>query len=226
MKRNILITGGNRGLGLGLVKHYLRRGDKVWATYRHDALPLVRLDDVNCQPLHWDVTERLHDTEISKLPQDIDILINNAGIYGESGDGQSLLKVSAEDLAEVFRINAIAPIQVVQFLLPRLQRGCAIIANISSKMGSISDNSSGGAYAYRASKSALCNISKSMALDLEKDEIQVLCLHPGWVKTDMTGQTGLIDVETSVAGLTEVIERAREYPPGAFVAYDGVTIPY
>ncbi len=224
--RNILITGGNRGLGLGFVRHYLAQGDRVWASYRHDAVPLVTLDDVNCQPLHWDVTERLHETEIAKLPEHIDILINNAGIYGPGGNGQSLEKVAAEDLSEVFKVNVIAPIQVVQFLLPRLQRGKATIANISSKMGSVSDNSSGGVYAYRASKSALCNVTRSMALDLMDDGIKAICLHPGWVKTDMTGHTGLIDVESSIAGLTSVIEQADEYVPGAFVAYDGVIIPH
>lgn len=126
----------------------------------------------------------------------------------------------------VFEVNVTAPVQLVQFLLPRLQRGKATIANMSSNMGSTGDNSSGGAYAYRASKSALCNVSKSMALDLLKDGIQVLCLHPGWVRTDMGGESGLIDVETSIAGLTSVIDKVETYPPGAFVAYDGIRIPY
>lgn len=224
--RNILITGANRGLGLGFVRHYLDLGDKVWATYRHDANPLVRLDDINCQPLHWDITQPLHEKEIAKLPYRIDILINNAGIYGARNGGQSLQNVTEEELMQVFKVNVAAPLKVVQLLLPRLQRGKATIANIGSKMGSAGDNSSGGAYAYRASKSALCNVSKSMALDLQKDSIQVLCLHPGWVRTDMGGESGLIDVETSIAGLTSVIDKADDYAPGAFVAYDGVNIPY
>ncbi len=225
-KRNILITGANRGLGLGFVQHYLSLGDRVWATYRHDAAPLVRLDDVNCQPLHWDVTGPLHETEIAKLPYSIDLLINNAGIYGAKNGGQSLQEVTEEALMQVFNVNVVAPVKVVQFLLPRLQRGKATIVNMGSKMGSVNDNSSGGAYAYRASKSALCNVTKSMALDLQKDGIQALCLHPGWVRTDMGGESGLIDVETSIAGLTSVIDRVEDYVPGSFVAYDGVSIPY
>lgn len=224
--RNVLITGANRGLGLGFVQHYLNRGDKVWATYRHDALPLVKLENINCQAIHWDVTQALHETEIAKLPYDIDILINNAGIYGLKNGGQSLQYVTEEALMEVFKVNVAAPVKVVQFLLPRLQRAKATIVNMSSKMGSVSDNSSGDAYAYRASKSALCNVTKSMALDLQKDGIQVLCLHPGWVRTDMGGEHGLIDVETSITGLTSIIDRVEDYAPGAFVAYDGISIPY
>ena len=93
-------------------------------------------------------------------------------------------------------------------------------------MGSVSDNTSGGAYAYRASKSALCITSRSLAIDLAKDKIKVITLHPGWVKTDMTQQTGLVDVESSVAGLTLVIDRIDQYPAGAFVAYSGEQIPF
>ena len=129
-------------------------------------------------------------------------------------------------MLEVFRIVTVAPLRVVQCLLPRERQGHAIIANMSSKMGSVADNGSGGVYAYRAAKSALCMVSKSMAVDLANDGIQVICLHPGWVQTDMTNQTGLIDVETSVAGLCTVIEEIDRYAPGAFVAYDGTLVPY
>lgn len=224
--RNVLITGANRGLGLGFVRHYLDQGDRVWATYRDDAIPLLRLDNLGCQPLRWDITRELDEAEFEKLPDSIDILINNAGIYGTKDGGQSLERVTEDELLQVFNVNVIAPIKVVQTLLPRLKSGPAIIANMSSKMGSVSDNSSGGVYAYRASKSALCIVSRSMAMDLQKHAIQVICLHPGWVTTDMTNHTGLIDVETSVKGLTSVIDHVEDYPPGAFVAYDGVTIPY
>jgi len=224
--RNILITGANRGLGLGFVDHYLQNGDRVWACYRQDAGQLLRLNSLNCQPIHWDVTQALPETELAKLPDHIDILINNAGVYGSKGSGQSLQSIQASEMLEVFSINTVAPIRVVQTLLPRLKNSGAIIANMSSKMASVSDNNSGGNYAYRASKSALCIVSKSMAMDLQKHMIDVLCLHPGWVQTDMTDHTGLLDIETSVAGLSSVIDRAKDFPPGAFVAYDGAIIPY
>ncbi len=224
--RKVLITGANRGLGLGFVKHYLTQGDQVWASYRSDAVPLLKLDSTACQPIHWDVNDILAEREADKLPDEINLLINNAGIYGPRGQGQDLDRITAEEMLRVFNTNAVAPLRVVQALLPRLQRGRAVIANISSKMGSVSDNSSGGVYAYRAAKSALGIISRSMAVDLAGDGIQVIALHPGWVQTDMTNQTGLIDVPTSVAGLATVIDRIEQYPPGAFVAYDGQQVPY
>lgn len=223
---NVLITGANRGIGLGFVRHYLARGDQVWAGYRDNAHSLNSLNSANCHPIQWDVSEPLAKAEQAKLPEEIHLLINNAGIYGSNKGGQQLANIRQDELLEVFKIDAITPINVVQTLLARLQKGQATIANMSSKMGSVEDNTSGGAYAYRAAKSALCNISKSMAIDLQNDNINVITLHPGWVQTDMTGQTGLIDVETSVAGLAAVIDNIQQYPPGAFIAYDGATIPY
>ena len=223
--RNVLITGANRGLGLGFTQHYLNQGDQVWAGYRDDASTLTNLRNERCYPVQWDVTQPLAESQKSNLPEKIDILINNAGIYGDKG-GQNLNNVSSDLLLEVFRVNAVAPIQVIQTVLTQLKKGKAIIANMSSKMGSVADNSSGGVYAYRASKAALCSISKSMAVDLQNDGIRVISLHPGWVQTDMTNQTGLIDVATSIAGLTAVIDNIDDFSPGAFVAYDGTTVPY
>jgi len=101
-----------------------------------------------------------------------------------------------------------------------------IIANVSSKMGSSTDNSSGGTYAYRAAKAGLVIVSKSMAVDLAPFGIHVITLHPGWVQTDMTHQTGLIDAATSVAGMTQVISDARSDAGGEFIAFDGQVVPY
>ncbi len=221
--QNILITGANRGLGLGFVKHYLAQDCQVWATYRGHSTALEALNNPNCHPIQWDVTQAISANERAKLPNCINLLINNAGIYGSA---QNLTDIKPDEMLNVFNINAISPITVVQTLLPALKKGRATIANMSSKMGSVSDNDSGGVYAYRAAKSALCNISKSMAVDLASDHIRVICLHPGWVKTDMTNDTGLIDVSTSVAGLSAVIENINDYSLGAFVAYDGAVVPY
>jgi NAD(P)-dependent dehydrogenase (short-subunit alcohol dehydrogenase family) len=224
--KNILITGANRGLGLGFVKYYLNQGDRVWATYRENASALTELESTHCKPIKWDVTQPLTEAERAKLPHEFNLLINNAGIYGPKDGGQNLDNISADDMQQVFKTDAVAPLLLVQYLLPRLKRGRATIANMSSKMGSASDNSSGGVYAYRAAKSALNIISRSMALDLKIDNISVICLHPGWVKTDMTNHSGLIDVDTSIAGLTSVIDNVAHYAPGTFVAFDGTVIPY
>jgi NAD(P)-dependent dehydrogenase (short-subunit alcohol dehydrogenase family) len=159
------------------------------------------------------------------LPEQIDLLINNAGIYGPGKDGQSLEKVTSEVMLEVFNVDCVGPLRVVQFLRSRLSQG-AVVANVSSKMGSSSDNTSGGTYAYRAAKAGLVIVSKSMAVDLAAAGVQVITLHPGWVQTDMTHHTGLIDVKTSVAGMSDVISRACDFEPGQFIAFDGKVIPY
>ncbi len=224
--QNILVTGANRGIGLEFVKQYLADGERVWACYRSDKEELAALSSPNLSLVQWDVTTTIVPSAINALPDSINLLINNAGIYGLSGSGQALSDISDQHMSEVFSVNAVSPLLAVQNLLPQLTAGKATIANMSSKMGSSSDNTSGGVYAYRASKAALCSISKSMAVDLAQDDIKVITLHPGWVKTDMTNHTGLVDASTSVSGLRTVIANVDQFGSGAFVAYDGQIVPY
>jgi len=164
--------------------------------------------------------------DVSQFPDSIDLLINNAGIYGPGKDGQTLEKVTSETMLEVFDIDCVGPLRVVQTLKDKVIKAKGTIANLSSKMGSSADNESGGTYAYRAAKAALVIVSKSMAVDLKPYGVKVITLHPGWVTTDMTNHTGLIDVKTSVAGMTKVIAKMDKYEAGAFVAFDGELIPY
>jgi len=220
---NVLITGANRGLGLGFVRHYLAQGCDVWACFRKDAGELDAIHSEHLHRIRWDVgADAGPDGE---LPKSLDLLINNAGIYGPGKDGQSLAKVSSEVMLDVFNVDCVGPLRVVRHLAGRMKKG-GTIANLSSKMGSSADNTSGGAYAYRAAKAGLVIVSKSMAVDLASAGVHVITVHPGWVITDMTHHTGLINVVTSVAGMTSVIERARDYDAGTFIAYDGQIIPY
>jgi len=221
---NVLITGANRGLGLGFVQHYLAKGDQVWACYRSECEALVKLDVEALHLLQWDVST--DDKPQGELPNTIDLLINNAGIYGSAKAGQSLDEITPDNMLEVFNVNCVGPLRVVKYLKDRVAAAQGIIANLSSKMGSSADNSSGGTYAYRASKAALVIISKSMAVDLQFNGVRVITLHPGWVQTDMTHHSGLIDVEQSVAGMTQVIEHVNDYDTGQFVAFDGQIVPY
>jgi len=157
----------------------------------------------------------------------VDLVVNCAGVYGPMKDsGQSLTGVTAQTMQEVFDIDAVGPLRVVQHLLPKILKAKGRIANLSSKMGSTGDNSSGGCYAYRAAKAALVIMSRSMAVDLEPRGVRVITLHPGWVRTKMTEHTGLIDVEQSVAGMAQVISEIDNYEPGAFVAFDGKIVPF
>ncbi|MDQ6962868.1 MAG: SDR family oxidoreductase [Mariprofundaceae bacterium] len=221
---NILITGANRGLGLGFSQHYLQQGHHVWACYR-DRADVFDAEASRLHPIQWDILGATPKSE--DLPSHIDILINNAGIYGPSKADQHLSDVSSQTMLQTFEVNCVGPLNVTQHLhrLNLLSDG-SIIANISSKMGSSEDNSSGGTYAYRASKAALVIVSKSMAVDLADAQIHVITLHPGWVKTDMTHHTGLIDVNTSVQGMSKVISQARNYAAGSFIAFDGQTVPF
>jgi len=221
---NVLVTGANRGLGLGFVRHFLAEGAQVWGCFRHDAGALAAIESPNLHLLQWDVGD--DDGPKGELPAQIDLLINNAGIYGPSKDGQTLAMVTPQTMQQVFNIDCVGPLRVVQRLSEPLKRAGGVIANVSSKMGSTADNSSGGTYAYRAAKSALVIVSRSMAIDLAPFGVRVVTLHPGWVRTDMTGGSGLIDVATAVAGMAAVITSVDEYEPGAFVAFDGTPVPF
>jgi len=222
---NIVITGASRGLGLGFVQHYLAQGDEVWACYRADLAGLSHISDDKLHCVKLDVSQDFCALNMG-FPDKIDLLINNAGIYGSKGGEQSLDVVTADEMLDVFNVDCVGPLRVVQQLQGSIIKAGGTIANISSKMGSSADNGSGGVYAYRAAKAALVMVSKSMAMDLQDAGVKVITLHPGWVETDMTNQTGLIDVKTSVAGMAAVIARCEDYALGSFVAFDGKVIPF
>jgi len=225
----VLITGANRGIGLGFVRYYLTQGCDVWACHRSDLGGLKEIENTHLHLLKWDVSQDQLSSfvEASAIPEYLDLLINNAGIYGpKKSVGQSLETISPQTMLEVFDVNCVSALRVVQQLRTLLIRARGVIVNVSSKMGSSGDNTSGGCYAYRAAKAALVIVSRSMAMDLAAQGVRVITLHPGWVRTDMTDHSGLIDVAQSVAGMADVISRVDDYAPGAFIAFDGQEVPY
>lgn len=224
----IFITGTNRGLGLEFVKQFLNRGDQVTATCRNpkDATELNRLqDNHNLQIFCLDVGDH---GAVQKLQQQlvdrpIDIFINNAGIWRSSQLGN----ISIDEWMESFRINAIAPIKTIESFLPNIKLGeDKKVISITSKMGSIDDNTSGGSYIYRSSKTALNSAMHSMHHDLKNHGIATCTLHPGWVRTDMGGPGGLIDVEQSVSGMIKVIDHLSIENSGEYIDYAGKIIPW
>ena len=221
---NVVITGANRGIGLGFAKHYLAAGHEVWAGYRMDQGELAEIREQRLHPFQLDVSAYISKHVMDTMPEQIDILINNAGIYGP--DEQQLENTSAETMLDVFNVDCVGPLRVVQRLKERVTAARGVIANVSSKMGSSGDNSSGGCYAYRAAKAGLVIVSKSMARDLQASGVHVITLHPGYVRTGMTDGQGLIDVEEAVKGMVDVISRTGDYEPGAFVDYAGRVVPY
>jgi NAD(P)-dependent dehydrogenase (short-subunit alcohol dehydrogenase family) len=156
----------------------------------------------------------------------IDVLINNAGIYpdnAETGFGQ----LNYQDWSQAFWVNSIAPVKLAEAFLPQIQRSSKkLVVSISSLMGSVSDNTSGGSLLYRSSKAALNAAMKSLAIDLAPSGIGVLIFHPGWVKTDMGGKSALIDASESVTGMRQCIDGFLAEESGNFLKYDGKPLPW
>ncbi|NOJ22729.1 SDR family oxidoreductase [Vibrio coralliilyticus] len=225
--KTVLITGANRGIGLSLVKNYLAQGWQVHATYRSEksSQDLLELEGGNltCHPL--DVADYQGLSEFANTLPALDVLINNAGYYGPKGYGFG--NTDIDEWRKVLEINTIAPLKLVEALFPNLQRGqLKKIACLSSKVGSMTENTSGGGYIYRSSKAALNSVVKSLSNDLSSQDFTVLALHPGWVQTEMGGPNALIDTQTSAAGLVEVIESADISRSGEFINYDGTALPW
>ena len=223
----VLITGANRGIGLEFARQYAAAGYRVHAACRApgsaDALASLG-ERVTLHAL--DVTDHagIEALAAGLGNEAIDILINNAGIYGE---GQEFGEIDYAAWLEVMRVNTLAPLKMAECFLPHLEAGrMKMIASLTSRMGSIAENDAGGVYIYRASKAALNAAARSLALDLAPRRITVIVFHPGWVKTDMGGPRALIDAETSVAGMRAVIEGAGPKVSGRFFNYDGAEVPW
>ena len=220
--KHIVITGANRGIGLELARLYSEKYP-VTALCRSsseelEALPHVTVvKDVDMRS--WVTIEK----SIQQLDQKIDLLICNAGIF--EGGATKIGDVSAKSMQEQFLINAVAPIMCVQAALDYLSRD-AKIALITSRMGSIRDNQSGGYYAYRMSKAALNAAGKSLAIDLKERGIPVAILHPGMVRTRMTGYAGQFTPEEAAEQLAARIEDLTLENSGLFKHARGEMLPW
>lgn len=225
----VLITGTNRGIGLTLAKQYAEAGWRVLACCRApesaSALNALATQHTNIEVFTLDVANF---SQIDALAQQlknvaIDVLINNAGIY-PSGD---LSDKDVETWLDGFKVNSIAPLKMAKAFTPHVAKSqLKKVATLSSKMGSIDDNTSGGSYMYRSTKTAINMVMKSLSVDLAPAGIAVVTLHPGWVETDMGGPNALINTETSVAGLRQVIDNLSLDNTGRFIAYDGKEIAW
>ena len=231
MSHSVLITGASRGIGLEFARQYAEAGWRVHACCRdpQKAGKLQQVADKYTDLVTLHTLDVGDSGQIKRLvnalsDEAIDLLINNAGIYlPDYENGQ----ISERTLIESFRINSIAPLIIAEAFADNLDKGShKKIVNITSKMGSIDDNTSGGRYAYRSSKAALNMVTKSLAVDLAPRGISAIVLHPGWVQTDMGGSNASTSVEKSVTGMRAVIERIKLKDSGKFYGYDGKEIPW
>ncbi|NOU25185.1 MAG: SDR family oxidoreductase [Methylotenera sp.] len=225
----VLITGANRGIGLEFTKQYAQDGWNVLACCRNmlaaTALQALATSHANIQVYSLDVADfaQIDALALQLKDEKIDVLINNAGVYPES----SLTDADTSDWLDAFRINTIAPLKIATAFTPHMANSqLKKLATLSSKMGSLDDNTSGGSYIYRSTKAAVNMVMKSLSIDLKPTGIAVVTLHPGWVLTDMGGSNALIDTQTSVAGLRKVIANLNISNSGKFIAYDGKEIAW
>ncbi|MBY6213170.1 SDR family oxidoreductase [Microbulbifer agarilyticus] len=231
MSGTILITGCNRGIGLEMARQFAKDGWKVIATCRNPsaAWELSELNEsyANLEVHTLDVTDyaQLADLARSLQGRPVDILVSNAGYYGPKG--VTFGHVDVDEWRRVLEINTIAPYKLAEALYPNLEAGQnKVVGILSSKVGSIADNQSGGGYMYRSSKTALNQVVKSLAIDLKEQGIKVVALHPGWVKTEMGGPNALISTEESVTGIKSLLLNASAESSGQFFNYDGCVIPW
>lgn len=235
MKKSILISGANRGIGLELVKQYSDAGWQVYAACRAPELAsdLAKLAGSSAgaiQVLPLDVTSEASLAAAGQMlkGESLDILFSNAGVYGPTkAAGAALGSIDTEAWQQVFKVNTVAPLRLVETFLSCLEKGEEKkIAMMSSKMGSIADNTSGGAYIYRSTKAALNAVTRSLAIDLSDRGFKVICLHPGWVQTDMGGPHGLITIAESVQGIKKLLQTLELKQSGYFWNFNGDSIPW
>lgn len=215
----VLITGANRGLGLEFARQYSSDGWEVHATAREKS---GELDSLGVQVSNLDMRDLQSVGEFGERFDSLDLLIANAGTYGP----RSVTTADdAEAWAETFVVNTIAPFLLAQSLLEQVASAKGKLIAISTRMGSIEDNSSGGFIAYRSSKSALNSAWRSLAID-NRGRAVCAVLHPGWVQTRMGGDSAPLEPEQSVAGMRRVIEKLGPDQSGGFFSYDGSEIPW
>ncbi len=224
----VLVTGANRGIGLELCRQLLQRGDSVIGTCRKDSAKLTALDGTGSGSLqietNVDVTSAAQVEGLAKRlsGEPIDVLINNAGLLTH---GDALGQVDFDMALKQFEVNALGPVRITSALRQNLGSGAKVII-ITSRMGSIADNTSGGRYGYRMSKAAVNIAGVSLARDLAPQGIAVAILHPGFVRTDMTGGQGLIDADESARGLISRIDDLTLETSGGFWHENGERLPW
>jgi NAD(P)-dependent dehydrogenase (short-subunit alcohol dehydrogenase family) len=216
---------------LELTRQLLARGDRVEAGAREPsrATELGKLAEKSGGRLRVHALDVAVDASVRSFARDvglepIDLLINNAAVMGQRD--VPLADLDTDSVLRAFSVNVVGPLRVTKALLAPLRAGKAKVVNITSTMGSIADNRSGGSMDYRLSKAALNMLTRNLDHELAEEGIQVFALHPGWVKTDMGGANAPLAVDASVHALLEVIDRLGAKESGGFFNQRGEAFPY
>ena len=219
----ILITGANRGLGLEFAKQYGAQGWRVIATLR-DPLRGAELSAAGAEIYVCDVSYPEQITKLAQTLKDVplDLLVLNAAQFP---DHEGIAAVRPDSFLQTMAVNTLAPLLLARAFLPQMT-GRKIIAAMSSRMGSITDNSSGGSYAYRASKAALNMGFKTLSLEPVAHGSIIVMLSPGWVVTDMGGAEAPMTVTQSVSAMRNILDELTPERNGQFIHYDGTVLPW
>ncbi|ETI54981.1 hypothetical protein L917_02095 [Phytophthora nicotianae] len=229
--KTVLITGSTRGIGLEFAKHFTKAGWKVIGVARNGSTAKELKSLSPLKVISFDCTDEKSIVqaaqELEGIP--IDLLINNAGIFMGGG----LKTTTKEMLMRQFEVNTVGPFLVTRALLPNLKLAAkkngsdgALVVTVSSQMGSITGNKDGGNYSYGASKAAVNMVNSSLAIDLKKDNIAAIVVHPGYVVTDLTGGLGDVKTDESVRGMTRVIDKVTMADTGKFFHFQGHEMPW
>jgi len=229
---NVLVTGANRGLGLEFARQYAAEGWQVFAACRspNEAKDLRKITAGNGGHVHLLALDVTDTTSVRSAAgalggEAIDLLINNAGVGGPRAERIGRLDYAA--WARVLETNTLGPMRVTEAFVENVAKGREKkVVTITSGMGSIADNTSGGSYAYRSSKAAVNMVAKSLALDLAPRGIICIVMNPGWVRTDMGGPRGTLAPADSIRAMREVIAGLKAGDTGKFFNYNGKTYPW
>ena len=232
MTNTVLITGANRGLGLEFARQYAADGWQVLAACRNPraAVALQKMTAENrgrVATLAMDVADAdsVRQAAQQLASTTIELLINSAGVYGASD--QAVGAVDYADWAHVLQVNTMGPLRVLEAFTAHLVRGeRRLVITITSGMGSLADNTSGGSIPYRTSKAAVNMLMRSAAIDLKERSINCVLINPGWVKTDMGGPGARLSPEHSIAAMRQLIGKLGRQDSGKFFNYDGREYPW
>ncbi|MEQ6886141.1 SDR family oxidoreductase [Salicola sp. Rm-C-2C1-2] len=221
MSQHVVITGANRGIGLELARQWHERGDRVTALCRaaSDELKSLGVNIIEGVDVTDDIS--LGKARRNLEGETIDVLYNNAGLMTD----ENLKDMDWDRIQTEFEVNTLGPLKVTDSLLELIPKN-GKVAMMTSRMGSIADNDSGGRYGYRMTKAALNAAAKSLAVDLQPRGISVGILHPGYVQTAMTGNTGHLTPDEAAQRLIQRVDELNQENSGSFRHSDGSELPW